>query len=116
MLFADQRPGSGPLDRRKGRVDRAAGQALVAILVSPVNPSDLLTLTGDCGVLPPLPAIGGREGVGRVVAEAQRALYAELTRLMATAPCALASRRGIPSTEFARRSRPLVQAGATARS
>lgn len=46
----------------------AAGQALVEMVASPINPSNLLTLTGDYGVLPPLPAIGGSEGVGRVVA------------------------------------------------
>lgn len=46
----------------------APGQALVAMLASPINPSDVLTLTGDYGRLPPLPAIGGNEGVGRVTA------------------------------------------------
>lgn len=46
----------------------AAGQALVAMVAAPINPSNLLTLTGDYGVLPPLPAIGGSEGVGRVAA------------------------------------------------
>jgi len=44
----------------------AAGQALVAMLASPINPSNLLTLTGEYAVLPPLPAIGGSEGVGRI--------------------------------------------------
>lgn len=43
-----------------------AGQALVAMLASPINPSNLLTLTGEYGVLPALPAIGGSEGVGRI--------------------------------------------------
>jgi NADPH:quinone reductase-like Zn-dependent oxidoreductase len=43
-----------------------AGQALVEVLAAPINPADILTLTGQYGVLPPLPAIGGREGVGRV--------------------------------------------------
>jgi len=46
----------------------AAGQVLVAMLASPINPSNLLTLTGEYGVLPPLPAIGGSEGVGRIAA------------------------------------------------
>ena len=46
----------------------APGQALVAMLASPINPSDVLTLTGDYGRLPPLPAIGGNEGVGRITA------------------------------------------------
>jgi NADPH:quinone reductase-like Zn-dependent oxidoreductase len=46
----------------------AAGQVLLAMLASPINPSNVLTLTGQYGVLPPLPAIGGSEGVGRVAA------------------------------------------------
>ena len=47
-----------------------AGQVLVEVLAAPINPSDVLTLTGDYGSLPPLPAIGGNEGVGRVVDKA----------------------------------------------
>ena len=43
------------------------GQALIAVVAAAINPSDVLTLTGQYGVLPPLPAIGGSEGVGRVV-------------------------------------------------
>ncbi len=43
-----------------------AGQALLEVIASPINPSDVLTLTGQYGRLPPLPAIGGNEGVGRV--------------------------------------------------
>jgi NADPH:quinone reductase-like Zn-dependent oxidoreductase len=46
----------------------AAGQALLKVLASPINPSDVLTLTGEYGMLPPLPAIGGNEGVGRIEA------------------------------------------------
>lgn len=42
------------------------GQALVEVLAAPINPSDVLTLTGQYGLLPPLPATGGNEGVGRV--------------------------------------------------
>lgn len=42
------------------------GQILVEVLAAPINPSDVLTLTGDYGQLPPLPAVGGNEGVGRV--------------------------------------------------
>ena len=45
----------------------AQGQALVAVLAAPVNPSDVLMLTGGYGQLPALPAVGGSEGVGRVV-------------------------------------------------
>ncbi len=36
------------------------------MVAAPINPSDLLTLTGEYGRLPPLPAFGGNEGVGRV--------------------------------------------------
>lgn len=43
------------------------GQALVQVIAAPINPSDLLTLTGEYGNLPPLPAVAGREGVGRVL-------------------------------------------------
>lgn len=46
----------------------SGGQALVAVLAAPINPSDVLMLTGGYGMLPPLPAVGGSEGVGRVVA------------------------------------------------
>ncbi len=44
-----------------------AGEVLVELLAAPINPSDLLTLTGDYGVLPDLPATGGNEGVGKVI-------------------------------------------------
>lgn len=43
-----------------------SGQVLVEVLAAPINPSDILTLTGDYGMLPPLPALAGNEGVGRV--------------------------------------------------
>lgn len=47
------------------------GQVLLEVLAAPINPSDVLTLTGEYGMLPPLPAIGGNEGVGRVVKAAK---------------------------------------------
>src|SRR3990167_2183189 len=43
----------------------AAGQVRIKVAAAPINPSDVLTLTGEYGMLPPLPAIGGNEGVGR---------------------------------------------------
>lgn len=43
-----------------------AGEALIEVLASPINPSDVLTLTGEYGMLPPLPAVGGNEGIGRI--------------------------------------------------
>lgn len=44
----------------------AAGEALIEMLAAPINPSDVLTLTGQYGMLPPLPAVGGNEGIGRI--------------------------------------------------
>ena len=44
-----------------------AGQVLLEMLAAPINPSDVLTLTGQYGILPPLPAVGGNEGVAKVV-------------------------------------------------
>ena len=46
----------------------AAGQVLVRMLASPVNPSDLLYVRGLYGRKPPLPATPGFEGVGVVEA------------------------------------------------
>lgn len=45
-----------------------AGEVVIEVLASPINPSDLLTLSGVYGVLPELPAVAGNEGVGRVSA------------------------------------------------
>ncbi len=44
----------------------SSGEVLIEVLAAPINPSDVLTLTGQYGMLPPLPAVGGNEGVGRV--------------------------------------------------
>ena len=46
----------------------AEGEVLLEMLAAPIHPSDVLTITGHYGLLPPLPAVGGNEGVGRVVA------------------------------------------------
>lgn len=43
------------------------GEVLLEMIAAPINPSDVLTLTGEYGMLPPLPAIGGNEGVAKVV-------------------------------------------------
>jgi trans-2-enoyl-CoA reductase len=45
----------------------APGEALVEVLATPINPSDVMTLAGLYGVLPKLPAVPGNEGVGRVL-------------------------------------------------
>jgi len=44
------------------------GEVLLELLAAPINPSDILTITGGYGILPPLPAFAGNEGVGRVAA------------------------------------------------
>ncbi len=40
--------------------------ARVSILRAPINPSDLIQVSGNYGVRPPLPAVAGNEGIGRV--------------------------------------------------
>ena len=44
------------------------GQVRLRLTHRPINPSDLLTISGHYGRLPRLPAVGGLEGVGRVAA------------------------------------------------
>ena len=45
-----------------------ADEVVVEILAFPINPADLLTISGGYAVRPSLPATLGAEGVGRVVA------------------------------------------------
>ena len=44
----------------------APGQARVDVLRAPINPSDLIQISGNYGVRPPLPATAGNEGIGRI--------------------------------------------------
>ena len=44
-----------------------AGQVRVQVLRAPINPSDLIQVSGNYGVRPPLPAVAGNEGLGRIV-------------------------------------------------
>jgi NADPH:quinone reductase-like Zn-dependent oxidoreductase len=46
----------------------AAGEVVIALEASPINPSDLMMIAGGYGYRPGLPAVMGTEGVGRVVA------------------------------------------------
>ncbi len=46
----------------------AAGEVVIALEASPINQYDLLMVAGGYGYRPPLPAVMGTEGVGRVVA------------------------------------------------
>ena len=45
----------------------AQGQVRVEVLRAPINPSDLIQVSGNYGVKPPLPAVAGNEGLGRIV-------------------------------------------------
>jgi NADPH:quinone reductase-like Zn-dependent oxidoreductase len=44
----------------------ADGQVRVEVLRAPINPSDLIQVSGNYGVKPPLPAVAGNEGLGRI--------------------------------------------------
>jgi NADPH:quinone reductase-like Zn-dependent oxidoreductase len=44
-----------------------AGQVRVEVLRAPINPSDLIQVSGNYGVRPPLPTTAGNEGLGRIV-------------------------------------------------
>lgn len=44
------------------------GEVLVAVEAAPINPVDLLMMSGVYGALPRLPTIPGKEGVGKVIA------------------------------------------------
>ena len=46
----------------------AAGEVVIAVEASPIDPTDLYIIAGVYGELPPLPHLLGCEGVGRVVA------------------------------------------------
>lgn len=43
------------------------GQVRVEVQRAPINPSDLIQVSGNYGVRPPLPAVAGNEGLGRIV-------------------------------------------------
>ncbi|MCW9036167.1 MAG: zinc-dependent alcohol dehydrogenase family protein [Rhodospirillales bacterium] len=50
----------------KASASLAAGEARVAVLATPIHPSNLLQISGQYGQAPQLPATPGSEGVGRV--------------------------------------------------
>uniref|UniRef100_A0A4W2HLA7 Enoyl-[acyl-carrier-protein] reductase, mitochondrial n=1 Tax=Bos indicus x Bos taurus TaxID=30522 RepID=A0A4W2HLA7_BOBOX len=60
--------------RRAGRLKNLELAAVggsdvhVKMLAAPINPSDINMIQGNYGLLPQLPAVGGNEGVGQVVA------------------------------------------------
>lgn len=45
----------------------AAGEVRVKVLATPIHPSNLLQISGEYGVAPPLPAHPGAEGIGQVI-------------------------------------------------
>ena len=69
------------------------GEVRVRMLLSPVNPSDLLVVRGQYGVLPRLPATPGFEGVG-VVDEVGPGLLGRLLRLEGKRVVAINNRGG----------------------
>jgi len=68
QLRAFGKPTTAPELIEAPPLEPGAGQVLVALEAAPINPSDLLLITGRYGVRPPLPAALGAEGVGRIVA------------------------------------------------
>lgn len=68
QLRAFGKPTTAPDLIEAAPLEPGAGQVLVALEAAPINPSDLLLITGRYGVRPPLPAALGAEGVGRIVA------------------------------------------------
>jgi NADPH:quinone reductase-like Zn-dependent oxidoreductase len=69
------------------------GEVRVRMILSPVNPSDLLVVRGQYGVLPRLPATPGFEGVG-VVDELGPGLLGRLLRLEGKRVVAINNRGG----------------------
>src|SRR5882724_10028578 len=68
QLRAFGKPTTAPELVQSEAPEPGAGQVLVALEAAPINPSDLLLITGRYGHRPPLPAPLGAEGVGRIVA------------------------------------------------
>src|SRR5262249_2796098 len=69
------------------------GEVRVRMILSPVNPSDLLVVRGQYGILPKLPATPGFEGVG-VVDEVGPGLLGRLLRLEGKRVVAINNRGG----------------------
>jgi NADPH:quinone reductase-like Zn-dependent oxidoreductase len=55
------------LESADGPEKLADGEVLIELIAAPVHPSDIGMITGRYGCLPKLPAIGGREGIGKIV-------------------------------------------------
>lgn len=68
QLPAFGKPTAAPALVEADPLSPGAGQVLVALEAAPINPSDLLLITGRYGHRPSLPAPLGAEGVGRIVA------------------------------------------------
>ncbi|MEM9220807.1 MAG: zinc-dependent alcohol dehydrogenase family protein [Pseudomonadota bacterium] len=69
------------------------GQTRVKILRTPINPSDMFQVAGQYGIQPPLPAVGGMEGVGEVVEVSGDGLPVGSKVLLADPPGAWATER-----------------------
>lgn len=79
---------SAPLELREVPLPQPGpGEVLVRVAASPINPSDLLMLSGDYGVSRSCPFVPGLEGSGRVVASGGGFLARSLVgKLVACAP------------------------------
>ena len=49
------------------KLDKNSDNVIIKMLASPVHPADINTIQGTYPIKPPLPAIGGGEGVGQVI-------------------------------------------------
>ena len=49
------------------KIDKNSDQILLKILAAPVHPADINTIQGTYPIKPPLPAVGGGEGVGEIL-------------------------------------------------
>jgi NADPH:quinone reductase-like Zn-dependent oxidoreductase len=68
-----------------------ANEVVIALEASPINQYDLLMIAGGYGYRPPLPAVVGTEGVGRVIAVARRS---NISKKAIELWCRFCTRRG----------------------
>ena len=61
------------LEEKTVQYDLGRNDVLVRMLASPVNPADINAIQGSYPIKPPLPGVGGGEGVGEVIAAGEEA-------------------------------------------
>jgi NADPH2:quinone reductase len=85
-------PGATPRVEERPVPTPGAGEVLVRMAASPINPSDLMTIEGQYGIGWSFPLIPGLEGSGRVVATGDGFMA---RRLMGRAVACTADRQGL---------------------